>query len=314
MPPRNAVAGGQAGSMPADLPARFARTVQRVEQALRADLDAWLTAVPASLARGDSLRPAGRRASGVRPVLLLWSAELCAVRFRGRVAARGPGISPAVRCRRSAIEMLHTYSLVHDDLPAMDDDDLRRGRPTCHEVFGEALAILVGDALLTRAFEVIAARTLPAERIAAAGRGAGRGRRGRGDDRRAGRGHAPDEGQRRRPGRRSSDIHARQDGGPARRPPARLGAIAAGRRRRGRAMRWPSSAGRSAWRSRSPTTCWTRSGRPSSWASRRARTARPASRPTRPWPGWTPAGPGRRASASPGPRSALAELAGRPGC
>jgi geranylgeranyl diphosphate synthase type II len=55
-----------------------------------------------------------------------------------------------------AVEMVHTYSLVHDDLPAMDDDDLRRGLPTCHKKFGEALAILAGDALLTLAFEVLA--------------------------------------------------------------------------------------------------------------------------------------------------------------
>jgi geranylgeranyl diphosphate synthase type II len=56
-----------------------------------------------------------------------------------------------------AIEMIHTYSLIHDDLPAMDDDDLRRGQPTCHKVFGEATAILAGDALLTQAFRVLAA-------------------------------------------------------------------------------------------------------------------------------------------------------------
>jgi len=55
-----------------------------------------------------------------------------------------------------ALEMIHTYSLVHDDLPAMDDDDLRRGRPTCHKVYGEGLAILVGDALLTEAFGLMA--------------------------------------------------------------------------------------------------------------------------------------------------------------
>ena len=54
--------------------------------------------------------------------------------------------------------MIHTYSLIHDDLPAMDDDDLRRGLPTCHKKFGEALAILAGDALLTLAFEVLAER------------------------------------------------------------------------------------------------------------------------------------------------------------
>jgi len=56
-----------------------------------------------------------------------------------------------------AIEMIHTYSLIHDDLPAMDNDDLRRGRPTCHKVFGDAVAILAGDALLTQAFRVLSA-------------------------------------------------------------------------------------------------------------------------------------------------------------
>ncbi len=55
-----------------------------------------------------------------------------------------------------AVEMIHTYSLMHDDLPAMDNDDLRRGRPTCHKVFGDAMAILAGDALLTLSFEVLA--------------------------------------------------------------------------------------------------------------------------------------------------------------
>jgi len=55
----------------------------------------------------------------------------------------------------AAIEMMHTYSLIHDDLPALDNDDLRRGRPTCHKVFGEAIAILAGDALLTRCFQVL---------------------------------------------------------------------------------------------------------------------------------------------------------------
>jgi geranylgeranyl diphosphate synthase type II len=56
----------------------------------------------------------------------------------------------------AALEMRHTYSLIHDDLPALDNDDLRRGRPTCHKVFGDAMAILAGDALLTLAFEVLA--------------------------------------------------------------------------------------------------------------------------------------------------------------
>ena len=63
----------------------------------------------------------------------------------------------------AALEMLHTYSLIHDDLPALDNDDLRRGRPTCHKVFGEAIAILAGDALQTQAYEVLARLNCPAE-------------------------------------------------------------------------------------------------------------------------------------------------------
>jgi farnesyl diphosphate synthase len=80
----------------------------------------------------------------LRPFLVLQSAGLFNATREGalRVAA--------------AIEMVHCYSLVHDDLPAMDDDDLRRGRPTCHKAFDEATAILAGDALLTKAFEVLA--------------------------------------------------------------------------------------------------------------------------------------------------------------
>jgi geranylgeranyl diphosphate synthase type II len=70
-------------------------------------------------------------------------------------AAGGAGNEPAV-VAGCALEMVHTYSLIHDDLPAMDDDDLRRGRPTCHKAFDEATAILAGDALLTLAFEVVA--------------------------------------------------------------------------------------------------------------------------------------------------------------
>ena len=63
----------------------------------------------------------------------------------------------------AALEMLHTYSLIHDDLPALDNDDLRRGRPTCHKAFGEAIAILAGDALQTQAYEVLAQAPCPAE-------------------------------------------------------------------------------------------------------------------------------------------------------
>ena len=81
----------------------------------------------------------------IRPVLVLWCCEL--VGGRDNVDAR---------LAAAAIEMVHTYSLIHDDLPAMDDDDLRRGRPTCHKAFDEATAILAGDGLLTLAFEVLA--------------------------------------------------------------------------------------------------------------------------------------------------------------
>jgi geranylgeranyl pyrophosphate synthase len=81
----------------------------------------------------------------IRSALVLWCCELIA----GRDNAEA-------RTAAAAIEMVHTYSLVHDDLPAMDDDDLRRGRPTCHKAFDEATAILTGDGLLTLAFEVLA--------------------------------------------------------------------------------------------------------------------------------------------------------------
>jgi geranylgeranyl diphosphate synthase type II len=85
----------------------------------------------------------------LRPQLLLMAAEAC-----------GGSIETALPAA-CAVEMVHAYSLVHDDLPSMDDDDLRRGRPTCHKVFGEAIAILVGDALLARAFEVLASEVQP---------------------------------------------------------------------------------------------------------------------------------------------------------
>ncbi len=81
----------------------------------------------------------------VRSALVLWCCEL----LSGQIN-RNAEIAAA------AIEMVHTYSLVHDDLPAMDDDDLRRGLPTCHKAFDEATAILAGDALLTLAFEILA--------------------------------------------------------------------------------------------------------------------------------------------------------------
>lgn len=93
----------------------------------------------------------------LRPVLALAAAEAA-----GCPPERRPAIEPAA----CALELIHAYSLVHDDLPAMDDDDLRRGRPSCHRVFGEAMAILAGDALLTLAFDVLARPVLglPPER------------------------------------------------------------------------------------------------------------------------------------------------------
>ncbi len=87
-----------------------------------------------------SLFAGGKR---VRPILAIASAEA--------VGAKTAGLLPIA----GALELIHTYSLIHDDLPAMDDDDFRRGRPTCHKVFGDALAILAGDGLLNRAFEVL---------------------------------------------------------------------------------------------------------------------------------------------------------------
>ena len=75
--------------------------------------------------------------------------------------------TPSVLPVACAMEFIHTYSLIHDDLPALDNDDLRRGRPTCHKKFGEAMAILAGDALLTLAFEALAGAPVPqAERVA----------------------------------------------------------------------------------------------------------------------------------------------------
>jgi geranylgeranyl diphosphate synthase type II len=80
--------------------------------------------------------------------------------FQAAVAIGG-AVPAGIERLAAALEMLHTYSLIHDDLPALDNDDLRRGRPTCHKVFGEAIAILAGDALQTRAFEVLSGLDSP---------------------------------------------------------------------------------------------------------------------------------------------------------
>src|SRR5260370_15514826 len=109
------------------------------------------SAPPSSIHRAVrySVFAGGKR---LRPVLCLEAARI----FNSDVT---PALHPAC-----AIEFIHTYSLIHDDLPALDNDDLRRGKPTCHKKFGEAAAILAGDALLTLAFETIAATPVDAER------------------------------------------------------------------------------------------------------------------------------------------------------
>ena len=91
----------------------------------------------------------------LRPIFVIASAEA--------VGGNGTDVLPAA----CAIEMIHSYSLIHDDLPAMDDDDYRRGKPTNHKVFGEAIAILAGDALLTHAFNVLTycSKSFPAESV-----------------------------------------------------------------------------------------------------------------------------------------------------
>jgi geranylgeranyl diphosphate synthase type II len=94
-----------------------------------------------------SLMAGGKR---LRPALVLECARAC------RKSDRDSAPSPTALAAAAAMELIHTFSLVHDDLPAMDDDDLRRGRPTNHKVFGEAMAILAGDAMTTMAFELIA--------------------------------------------------------------------------------------------------------------------------------------------------------------
>jgi geranylgeranyl diphosphate synthase, type II len=88
----------------------------------------------------------------LRPILCMEAGRMVAGSLPQGIAELG-----------AALEMLHTYSLIHDDLPALDNDDLRRGRPTCHKVFGEALAILAGDALQTQAYEVLARLKCPSD-------------------------------------------------------------------------------------------------------------------------------------------------------
>jgi geranylgeranyl diphosphate synthase, type II len=122
--------------------ARLRRKAQSVNETLKQMLELPEAPVELKEAIRYTLGAPGKR---VRSVLLLWCCELVSgqVNHNAEIAA-------------AAIEMVHTYSLIHDDLPAMDDDDVRRGMPTCHKAFDEATAILTGDALLTLAFEILA--------------------------------------------------------------------------------------------------------------------------------------------------------------
>jgi geranylgeranyl diphosphate synthase type II len=138
------------------------RTVDRM-------LNLWLpkeSARPVTIHRAMrySIFAGGKR---MRPVLCMAAARACGIR---RPADALPGAC--------AVECVHTYSLIHDDLPCMDDDDMRRGRPTAHRVFGEGIAVLSGDALLALAFEILArmkptARYSVADYIAELARAAG---------------------------------------------------------------------------------------------------------------------------------------------
>jgi len=131
-----------------------------VEEHLRRALRCASACPPALMeAMSYSLLAPGKR---LRPILVLMANEACG------------GLDAAALPAACAVEMIHTYSLIHDDLPAMDDDDLRRGLPTCHKRFGEALAILAGDALLTLAFQILADE-YPAATAAAASRALARG-------------------------------------------------------------------------------------------------------------------------------------------
>lgn len=129
---------------------RFMKSITEYMRERREETDLWLdkllpseSETPSEIHRAMrySMFAGGKR---LRPILVLAA---------GEAFEADPNLLYPIAC---AFEMMHTYSLIHDDLPAMDNDDLRRGRPTCHKVFGEAMAILAGDALLTRAFEVVA--------------------------------------------------------------------------------------------------------------------------------------------------------------
>ena len=135
-------------SMPADVKSLIQEGAELTDRALEALIPSVET-VPQSIhgAMRHSVFAGGKR---LRPVLAMQAGVTIAGALPKGIERLG-----------AALEMLHTYSLIHDDLPAMDNDDLRRGKPTCHVAFGEAIAILAGDALQTRAFEVLAGLECP---------------------------------------------------------------------------------------------------------------------------------------------------------
>src|SRR5215471_16383521 len=129
-------------------------TLQRGQKLIDQALERLL---PSPAQRPESIHQAMRHsvfAGGkrLRPILCMEAARMIAGKLPVGIEDLG-----------SALEMLHTYSLIHDDLPALDNDDLRRGKPTCHVVFGEAIAILAGDALQTHAYEVLSRMKCPPE-------------------------------------------------------------------------------------------------------------------------------------------------------
>ena len=137
------------GQMPANIHEFLERGAERIDRTLD-HLLPGPEQEPVSIHRAmrHSVFAGGKR---LRPVLCMEAARMIAGRLPEGVEELG-----------SAIEMLHTYSLIHDDLPALDNDDLRRGKPTCHVAYGEAIAILAGDALQTQAYQVLAGMQCPA--------------------------------------------------------------------------------------------------------------------------------------------------------
>lgn len=136
-----------------ELESYLAERRQMIQEALIRNMPSPDTYPPAvHQAMHYSLFAGGKR---LRPILVLAAGEA--------VGSRPEPLLPAA----CAVEFIHTYSLIHDDLPAMDNDDYRRGRPTCHKIYGEAVALLAGDALLTLAFEVLSRMqaAVPPERI-----------------------------------------------------------------------------------------------------------------------------------------------------